>query len=221
MIDDYPEITKVLSAIQKKVLRSNIFISGAAKVYDPRTEDEAFSFVHRLSYAISSKGYKIVSGVGHGIGKIVISGALEFVFSTKYRHLDEALVLRPFPITVAGTQSKAERNLEYRNEMMKHAGIAIFIFGNKDDGKGQWKLSNGVFEEFDVAIKQSVIPLPVGATGYVAEELWNKVLSAPKDYYPDSKDLLDAIKRIGDKSLTDDELINQILKAIGILQNQF
>jgi hypothetical protein len=221
LIANYPEITKVLSAIQKKVLRSNIFISGAAKIYDPRTEDEAFSFVHKLSFAISSRGYKIVSGVGHGIGKIVISGALEFVFSTKYRHLDEALVLRPFPITVTGTQNKAERNLEYRNEMMKHAGIAIFIFGNKDDGEGQWKLSNGVFEEFDVAIKQNVIPIPVGATGFAAEVLWNKVLSTPKDYYPDSKDLLDAIKLLGDKSLTDDELVNQILKAISILQNHF
>lgn len=105
--------------------------------------------------------------------------------------------------------------------MMKHAGIAIFIFGNKDDGNGKWKLSNGMLEEFEVAIQQKVIPLPVGATGYASEELWNKVLSAPKDYYPDNDDLLDAIKQIGDKSLNDDELINHILKAIGILQNHF
>lgn len=221
LIDDYGDITKVLSAIQKKVLRSNIFISGAAKVYDPRTEREALSFVHKLSYSISSKGYKIVSGVGYGIGSAVINGATEYIFSTKYRHLDDALVLRPFPQVVTGTKSKEERNLEYRQEMMKHAGIALFIFGNKDDGKGSWKISNGMIEEFELAIKQGVIPLPVGATGYASEELWNKVMAKPSLYYPNNTELLDAIKKIGDKIKTDEELIAQILKAISILQNNF
>jgi len=221
LIDDYSEITEVLSAIQKKVLRSSVFISGAAKVYDPRTEKDALSFVHKLSYRISSKGYKIVSGVGYGIGSAVINGATESVFSTKYRHLDDALVLRPFPQVVTGTKSKKERNLEYRKEMIKHAGLALFIFGNKDDKTGGWKISNGMIEEFDVATKQGVIPIPVGATGYASEELWNKVMATPELYYPNDLNLLNAMKQIGDKSLADDELINQILKVISILQNNF
>lgn len=221
LINDYDEITEVLSAIQKKVLRSNIFISGAAKVYESRTEREALSFVHKLSYSISAKGYKIVSGVGYGIGSAVINGATEYVFSTKYRHLDDALVLRPFPQVVTGAKSKDERNLEYRNEMMRHAGIALFIFGNKDDGKGGWKVSNGMIEEFEVAKSQGVIPLPVGATGYASEELWNIVMTSLLLYYPDDSDLLDAVKQIGDKTKTDDELIVQILKAVSILQSKF
>ncbi len=221
LIDNYSQITEVLTAIQKKVLRSNVFISGAAKIYEPKSDKEALEFVHKLSYKISAKGYKIVSGVGYGIGSAVINGATEFVFSTKYRHLDDALILRPFPQVVTGTKTKEERNLEYRYEMMSHAGIALFIFGNKDDGKGDWQISNGMTEEFEVAIQQGVVPLPVGATGFAAEELWNKVMSKPDDYYPANNDLLEAIKSIGDKSLADDELINQILKSIGILQNHF
>ena len=220
LIDDYSEITDVLSAIQKKVLRSNIFISGAAKIYDPKKEKEALSFVHKLSYSISAKGYKIVSGVGYGIGSAVINGATEYVFSTKYRHLDDALVLRPFPQVVTGTKSKDERNLEYRHEMMKHAGLALFIFGNKDDEKGGVKNSNGMIEEFEVAIKQGVIPIPVGATGYASAELWDRVMAKPS-LYPKNSDLMDALKQIGDSSLKDDDLINQILKAISILQNHF
>lgn len=218
MIDDYSEITDVLRAIQKKVLRSSIFISGAAKVYDPKKEKEALSFVHKLSYNISAKGYKIVSGVGYGIGSAVINGATEYVFSTKYRHLDDALVLRPFPQVVTGTKSKDERNLEYRQEMMKHAGLALFIFGNKDDEKGNWKVSNGMIKEFDVAIEQEVIPIPVGATGYASEELWKRVMAMPQ-LYPENPELIDALKQIGDSTLNDDELINQILKIISILQN--
>ncbi len=222
LINEYSDITDVLSAIQKKVLRSNVFISGAAKIYGTRTERDALTFVHKLSYNISSKGYKIVSGVGYGIGSAVINGATEFVFSTKYRHLDNALVLRPFPQVVTGTKSKDERNKEYRYEMMKHAGIALFIFGNKDNGKGGWKISNGMIEEFEVAVGQKVIPLPVGATGYASEELWNKVMASPSLYhYPNNPELLDALKQIGDKSKTEDELITQILKAISLLQNNF
>lgn len=202
-------------------MRSNIFISGAAKVYAPRTERDALSFIHKLSYNISSKGYKIVSGVGYGIGSAVINGATEYVFSTKYRHLDDALVLRPFPQVVTGIKSKEERNLEYRKEMLKHAGLALFVFGNKDDEKGGWQPSNGMMEEFEVAINQNVVPIPVGATGYASEELWNKVMEQPSLYYPDNSELLDALKQIGNKSLSDDELIDQILKAINILQNNF
>lgn len=221
LINDYSDITNVLTAIKKKVLRSNIFISGAAKLYDPRTEKEALSFVHKLSYSISSKGYKIVSGVGYGIGSAVINGATEFVFSTKYRHLDDALVLRPFPQVVTGTKSQEERNLEYRNEMLKHAGIALFVFGNKDDEKGGTKISNGMIEEFEVAIKQGIIPLPIGATGFASEELWNKVLASPALYYPSNPELLEAITQVGNKSLNDEDLIFEILKAINILQNNY
>jgi hypothetical protein len=168
LIDDYSEITEVLKAIQKKVLRSSIFISGAANCYTPLTEKIALSFVHKLSYQIASRGYKIVSGIGYGIGGAVINGATEYVFSTKYRHLDDALVLRPFPQVVTGAKSKEERNLEYRKEMLKHAGLALFIFGNKDDGKGGWVPSSGMIEEFDIAIQQGITPIPVGATGYVS-----------------------------------------------------
>lgn len=211
----------MLLAIQNKVLRSNIFISGAAKTYSPRTERDSLTFVHKLSYSIASKGYKIVSGVGHGIGGAVINGATEYVFSTKYRHLDNSLILRPFPQMVTGSKTKEERNFEYRNEMLKHAGIAIFVFGNKDDGKGGVVLSSGMLDEFEIAIKNGVVPIPVGSTGYTSEELWKKVTASPSLYYPNNSELLDAITQIGNSKLTDDELINQILKAISILQNQF
>ena len=99
--------------------------------------------------------------------------------------------------------------------------LLFLIYGNKEDGKGGWKNSNGMIEEFDVAVLQGVIPLPVGATGYASEELWDKVMASPSSYYPSNSDLLDAIKNMGDKSLTHAELINQIIRAIGILQNLY
>jgi phage terminase small subunit len=41
MINDYSEITRILSEIEKRIKRKNIFISGAAHDYMPFTEDEA------------------------------------------------------------------------------------------------------------------------------------------------------------------------------------
>lgn len=221
LIDDYTDIPEVLAAIQTKVLRSSIFISGAAKIYDPRTEDVSLKFVHKLSYQLASKGFKIVSGVGYGIGGAVINGATEYVFSTKYRHLDNSLILRPFPQMVTGSKSKEERNLEYRQEMIKHAGIAIFLFGNKDDGKGGVAFSRGMSDEFDIAIKNGVVPLPIGATGYASKVLWDKVMADLEHFYPTNADLKEAIKQLGNVNLNDDQLTSEVLKAVGILQNHF
>jgi hypothetical protein len=221
LINDYGDVTEVLSTIQKRVLRSNIFISGAAKEYKPKTQEEVLAFVHQLSYKIASKGFKIICGNGYGIGGAVINGATEFVFSTKYRHLDDTIIIRSFPQVITGSKSKEDRNLEFRNEMLKNAGLALFIYGNKDDEKGGWKLSNGMMTEFEIAIRNGVIPIPVGATGYAAEELWKKVMDEPTLYYPDNSDLLDIIKELGDKSLSEENLIDRIIKAISILQNLF
>lgn len=104
--------------------------------------------------------------------------------------------------------------------MIKHAGIALFIFGNKGDGKGGWCNSDGMIEEYELAIKQGVIPIPVGATGYISEELWKRAM-ATTNLYPDNSDLNIALQKIGDSSLNEDELINYILQAISILQTHF
>jgi Sir2- and TIR-associating SLOG family len=219
-IDDYTEITEVLSAIAVRIKRSNIFISGAANSYEPINEKGAGEFVHQLSYNIASLDYKIISGYGLGIGSFVINGALDYKLSTNYRHLDDVLILRPFPQIDSGARPMKDRWTDYRKSMLENAGIAVYLFGNKTvDGK--IVPSNGMIEEFEIACANGVVPIPVGATGYVAEELWNKLMAAPDTYYPNNADLLDAIKQLGNKSLKPGELITQILKAISVLQKQF
>jgi hypothetical protein len=220
LVDSYPVITEVLSRIQKKVNRSNIFISGSAKTFDPRTDTEALDFIHKLSHALTSKGYKLVSGFGSGVGSAVINGALDYIFSTNYRHLDNSLMLRPFPQIETGDHKRAELYTRYREDMLKQAGIAIFIFGNKEEG-GKIVLASGMEEEFKVSFANNVVPIPVGATGFYSEELWKTITSDLDKYYPDHAELRNAIKEIGNKALDDTHLINQIIKAINILQNQF
>lgn len=219
IIKDYLEITLILSEIEKRIKRKNIFISGAAHDYSPYTEDEAINLIHSLSYKLAEMEYKIVSGYGLGVGSIVINGALDFKLNSHYRNLDDLLVLRPFPQIQSGSKSIPEIWTGYRNEMISNAGIAIFVFGNKLVN-GEVVISKGMIEEFEICLAHHVIPIPVGVTGSVSKELWEKVASELTEFYPDNSDLHDAIKELGRYGISNDEIIANTIKAIGILQGE-
>lgn len=217
MIKDYPEITSILSEIEKRTKRRNVFISGAAADYSPYKEESAKDLIHSLSYKLAEKEYKIVSGYGIGIGSIVINGALDYKLNSNYRNLDDLLILRPFPQMQSGTKSIPEIWTDYRNDMIAKAGIAVFVFGNKlVDGK--IVNSNGMEEEFDLCLKHSVIPIPLGSTGSISKVLWDKVISNLTQYYPDNTDLHNAIKELGKEKISKDNIITNTIKAINILQ---
>lgn len=217
MIKDYPEITSILSEIEKRTKRRNVFISGAAADYSPYTEESAKDLIHSLSYKLAEKEYKIVSGYGLGIGSIVINGALDYKLNSNFRNLDDLLILRPFPQIQSGTKSIPEIWTDYRNDMIAKAGIAIFVFGNKLV-EGKIVNSNGMEEEFDICLKHSVIPIPIGSTGSVSKTLWDKVISNLTEYYPNNTDLHNAIKELGKESISKDDIITNTIKAINILQ---
>lgn len=218
MIKDYSEITLILSEIEKRIKRKNIFISGAAHDYDPFTEDEAKNLIHSLSYKLAEKEYKIVSGYGLGIGSIVINGALDFKLNSHYRNLDDLLILRPFPQIQSGTKSIPQIWTEYRNDMISKAGIAIFVFGNKKLDDGTVVNSTGMVEEFEICLKHGVLPIPIGVSGWIAKELWEKVVNDLAAFYPDNVDLHNAIKELGRDGISHEEIITNVIKSINILQ---
>lgn len=217
MIKDYLEITLILSEIEKRVKRRNIFISGAAADYSPYTEVDAKDLIHSLSFKLAEKEYKIVSGYGLGIGSIVINGALDFKLNSHYRNLDDLLILRPFPQIQSGNKSIPEVWTDYRNEMISKAGIAIFLFGNKLV-KGDVVNSNGMEEEFEICLKHFVIPIPIGATESISRVLWDKVMSNLNTFYPNNSELHSAFSELGKKNISNKDIITNTLKIINILQ---
>ena len=219
MIKEYTEITSFLSEIEKRIKRKNIFISGAAHDYSPYSEEEAKNFIHSLSYRLAEKEYKIVSGYGLGIGSMVINGALDFKLNhSNYRHLDDLLILRPFPQLQSDSKPISEIWTNYREDMISKAGIAIFIFGNKIVD-GRIVNSNGMEEEFEICIKHNVIPIPIGSTGSISKVLWNKVVNNFNFYYPYNTDLQNAIRELGrSNTIRKDEVVTNIINIIDILQ---
>ena len=218
MIQEYSDITAILKEIERLLKRSNIFISGAAHSYSPFSEEKAKELIHNLSYKLAEEEYKIISGYGLGIGSIVINGALEYKYQSNYRNLDDLLILRPFPQIQSGDKSISERWTDYRNEIISQAGIAIFMFGNKLDKNGEIVLSNGMKEEFEICLQHNVIPIPIGCTGSISEELWDDVIKNRTELYFNDQSLINEIKKLGQSDISNDEIISTVLSIINKLQ---
>jgi hypothetical protein len=97
---------------------------------------------------------------------------------------------------------------------MRYAGISIFFRGNKMQNGGIVN-ADGVQKEFEIAEKLGLLLIPVGASGYMAEKLWEQVIADRKKYYPNATDkFVEAIKSLGDKVAEPDMLISKIVDVL-------
>jgi hypothetical protein len=176
IVDSYSEITEILSEIERRFKLKSIFISGSAEEYGEWGRDRAIKLIHKLSSKLISKNYRIVNGFGWGVGSAVINGALEQIYLKPKKYSEDQLIVKPFPQFATGDKELSELWREYRERMISLTGIAIFVFGNKiDRDTSELVNADGVRKEFEIAIKQGCIPIPIESTGYMAQELWNEV----------------------------------------------
>jgi hypothetical protein len=214
LVDDYAQITDILHEIENRYKRKSVFVSGAAHEFGSWGEAEALRFIHELSKSLIKAQFKIVSGFGLGVGSAVISGALEQIYMNPSNSKSDQLILRPFPQEVFGTQPIATVWKRYREDMCSRAGSAIFLFGNKlTDGK--ITLSNGMREEFEIAKTKGLFLLPIGATGYLAKELWEEVKNSFDTLYPNIDiSIKDEFMLLGDEGKKPAEVLNTILSVL-------
>lgn len=173
LIDDFAEITDILKAIKASYQRRSVFLSGAATFYDTFPENEVKNFVRDLSSALIHEGFRIINGYGLGFGNEVIAGAMSQLEKEK-RHIDGNLIIRPFP---QGISDHKEMWKQHRTDMISHTGISIFLFGNKKDIDGKKINSNGMQEEYDISKQHGNFLIPVGATGDMAQKLWDNQMN--------------------------------------------
>ena len=204
-VDEYEEITDILKSIERVVHMRNIFISGSAEEYGELWDkDSAERLAFELSKRLVGKGYKITSGFGAGIGSSIINGALEEIYSSKYKHIDEHLCLRPFPQGIVDVVKRKELYTKYRQDMIAQVGISIFLFGNKRvDGKIVY--DGGCRDEFELAKKAGNIIIPVGSTGYMAKVILDEI-KLDIDNYPYLKEQVSKLEEITD--------INAIIEVV-------
>lgn len=219
-VNDYEEITKILQGLESYYKRKNIFISGSAHKYGNWSEQQAWEFASQLSKEMIKNGNNIVTGFGLGIGSCIIAGALEEIYETHSQRVEERLISRPFPQNVDGKMSKQKLWSVHRENMIKNVGIALFIFGNKIDTSTNTLVdANGMIEEYEICLKQGVIPIPIGKTGYIAEKLWEKVLVDMETFIKD-KNLIEDYNLLNDKKLNNNETIKAVISLINKLEKR-
>ena len=181
MLDSYDDVPKVLKAIEWKFKGRNVFVSGAAHEYGIFSEPLALDFVHKLGDGLVASDYRIVTGLGLGIGSTLLDGALQQIYRVQRRVLRDQVVIRPFPQGVTAEQIWPA----YRSDMLDFAGVAIFMFGNKlNQEKTQAVISDGVIKEFEIAVDKGIQVLPLGFTGYAARQLYVRVAANFDTFYP-------------------------------------
>jgi hypothetical protein len=217
LVDDYSEITDILRELVNRYRRRTIFISGSAEDFGPWGEEEVAAFAQTIGQALVSRGTRIATGLGRGIGDAVFTGALRELMRSGAR-IDDSLILRPFPQGASSAEEQARMWDEYRREILSHAGIAIFMFGNKISGQ-KTDVAEGVLREFDIAVEKGLIVLPIGATGSASALLAAKSLQEPERFLfcldQGAQDELRALSTEGNKL---NALIEPLLHLIQKLQ---
>ena len=151
-INDYSEVTDILTELNRRSHRRNIFISGSAHGYEPMGRDRIEKLSRDLGQEIIKRGYNLVSGFGLNIGSMVILGALETVYRDEKTDLGDRIILRPFPQQIPNGINKEAFYAKYRKDMLSNSGFSVFICGNKlDPVTGETVISDGVLEEFEIS----------------------------------------------------------------------
>lgn len=214
LVNDYGDIPKILAAIERRVLKKTVFIAGSAESYGSWDRQEALNLVHSLASSLVRSDLRIVNGFGWGIGSAVINGALETIYASPDKYSEDQLVMRPFPQFPTKDQDLPALWEQYRQRMIALSGIAIFLFGNKTGADGSIIAANGMIREFDIAIDKGRIPIPVGATGFAAEEVANRVLSSPEKFYAGIEWIVPLIRDLADLNTPRSSLVKKVVDIV-------
>lgn len=219
LLNSYNDISEILSIIKRMSCINNIFLSGA-KVFPDGEADSKELFnqlVIEITKGIVSKRNKIISGFGQGVGSLVINTVLEEVSDNQWFKLDDKLKIYPFP------QNENTNSTMYRKEILKNAGISIFLFGEKKSENGDIVISDGMLEEFQIAHEYGIKILPLGCTGGASKKIFETVLEKPHEYYGNDLELIEMIRNLGNHDLKNSDDVNSVanltLEIVNKIQN--
>jgi len=182
-----------------------VFISGSAYEYGS-LGDGGKPFVKDLTRTLLKNNFRIISGFGLGVGSSVVEGALEEVYFWKKENISDHLHVCPFP------SPPNHENVKdcYRKDMISQAGIAIFIFGNKLEDISI-READGMLKEFEIARSYKAKLIPVGASGYVAERLWQQMLLHYDEYF-DTREKFELFLQLGTPFTRPERIIELIIQ---------
>ncbi len=181
LVDEYSEITAILRELNRRAFLKNIFVSGSASEGLPAFQLERLcGFSRILGKEIIKRGYNLVSGYGWGIGSELIVGALDAA-DTKFSMLHDRLVLRPFPRSLEDGRKQKFFGSGGKRCWHFRASASTSRATNRTATLKQIIIGDGVIQEFEIGTTPplNIFPIPVGATGYAARQIWETVMKGP------------------------------------------
>jgi hypothetical protein len=220
LVDEYSDITELLRAVEKRHRVRTVFISGSAHEYGSWGQPTAHEFIAQLSTQLIQKKFKITTGFGLGVGGPLVTGAVQAIYSHKLGSVEDQLIMRPFPIQITDPADRRRTFERYREDIIAQAGIAIFLLGNKLDS-GKVVNAPGVAAEFELAKKMGLWLIPVGASGFAAEQLWRELMKRYDSYYRDApKKVRGLIERLGKSDANPLDLVKVIIEIVELLSKE-
>lgn len=169
LVDNYSEIPGILEKVFLKSIEKNIFISGRLDDLDSKTEELANKLLKNLSVQLLENNYNLCTGMGRKIGYFVAGPSIQYLLSKNVKDIDKRIQIRPFDDNLT-----KDDFYQYRNFLIEKNNIVIFVFGQKFvNGKSQ--NSEGVLEEFKIAKSMGKKMIPIGGTGFAAQEIWQYI----------------------------------------------
>nr|WP_213087395.1 SIR2 family protein [Streptococcus pacificus] len=211
LVNDYNEITEILSTLVDRYRRKTIFISGSASSYPGYSNKIAQNFIHKLSFELSKNGYHIENGYGKGVGEFILNGVADYCL-THNSKINDFLTLMPFPQESSLGIDLDTLYKENREQMIENCGIAIFVFGNNETEN----IASGVMDEYELSKEHGLVCLPIEYTGGAAKEIYNKTTKEVSDEIT-----ISAIEQANKQCDGDiDKSVKNIVQAIKILNKE-
>lgn len=216
LVDSYDQVPRVVSEIYRRFVQNSIFVSTSAHDYSPWGEQHVHSFMEKLGGLLIERNLKVVSGVGVGAGNALLGGSILSLSRNPEKRFDDNLIVRPFPQFPNDPDEREALWDSYRRDMIARAGIAIFLFGNKQAGNAVVP-ATGMQSEFEIAKELGLFVIPVGATGSISRDLGRDVLSIPQPVEVGEKgrEILTNLQKPVEEL---DQLIGPILDLIDLLK---
>jgi len=93
---------------------------------------------------------------------------------------------------------------------MARTDTVLFVFGNKLEDISVQE-SRGMLKEFEIACANNAMVIPVGASGYIAQKLWEMVFEKYDDYF-ENREKYTFFEQLGDPSTDGGTLVDLIIR---------
>ncbi len=216
VVEDYTDVTDILLNIRKRLLSTNIFISGSFSnleqsevtyKVEAELEKSATDLCGQIGVRLYENNYKLFNCMGIGVGRGLITGVLNKLYAQKKRKLGDSVIIKPFPSTDDEELKKA-----YRVEILEQCGSAIFLFGNKNDSNNVIN-APGVLQEYKIAKELGLQILAVGSSGYAAKEIWEmEKQNVTSDRYGEV--YINLYDKLNNQNLDVNEISNVLIEMI-------